>query len=390
MTGPDIARDGPVFAFSPTDLTLGIWQFAAFSIGGIILLLVASILIFQANRRAKVRRRQRVTDVWQPLLDRYPREPLETLPSLTRRDHLVFLSLWNEQYEATAESGRMHLIRMARRVGAGRLAKDLLRARPLRRKILAVVTLGRLRDRSVWQHVSVLLTHPNSFLAFHAVQALLLIDAKAAIPLVLPLIGQRTDWSPLRIASMLSTAEPDLASITIAQAAITGDPDIRPRLIRHLPLTQSPKGLMILRQFIHETAPSDDTLAACVYVFGEFRDQADLPFIRRHLSHPAWYVRVQAAAALGKLGTHDDEARLIALFEDEHWWVRYRAGEALAGLSSMTEEKLEQLQETLVTPEAQEIVAPIIAKFRVRESHRSTHRAADGSTALGSISTHKS
>jgi HEAT repeat protein len=109
-------------------------------------------------------------------------------------------------------------------------------------------------------------------------------------------------------------------------------------------------------------------LASCLYVFGEFRDQMDLPFVRRHISHPAWYVRVQAATALGKLGTQDDEARLIALFEDEQWWVRYRAGEALASLRSMTEHKLELLQETLTTPEAQEILAPILAKFRARRS----------------------
>ncbi|MDH4084963.1 MAG: HEAT repeat domain-containing protein [Nitrospira sp.] len=357
-----------MLALSHTDLTLEIWQFAALSIGGVVLLLVVSILIFQAQRRAKAWRRQRVTRVWQPLLEQCRRDPLETLPSLTRREHIVFLYLWNDQYESSPDAASAHLIRMAWQVGTDRLAKDLLGARLLRRRLLAVVTLGRLRDRSVWSQVSALVTHQNSFLAFNAAQALLLIDAQAAIPLISPLIGQRKDWSPLRIASMLSTAGPDLASETIAQAAITGDPVIRPRLIRHLPITHSPRGLSILRQFIREQSPSDDTLAACLYVFGEFRDQMDLPFVRLHISHPAWYVRVQAATALGKLGTQNDEARLIALFEDEQWWVRYRAGEALASLRSMTEHKLELLQETLTTPEAQEILAPILAKFRARRS----------------------
>ncbi|NGZ97969.1 MAG: hypothetical protein CV089_17910 [Nitrospira sp. WS110] len=306
--------------------------------------------------------------MWQPLLEQCRRDPLETPPSLTHREHIVFLYLWNDQYESAPDGTSVHLIRMARQVGTDRLAKDLLNARLLRRRLLAVVTLGRLRDRSVWSQVSALLTHQNSFLAFNAAQALLLIDAQAAIPLISPLIGQRKDWSPLRIASMLSTAGSDLASETIAQAAITGDPVIRPRLIRHLPITRSLRGLAILRQFIREQSPSDDTLAAWLYVFGEFRDQMDLPFVRLHISHPAWYVRVQAATALGKLGTQNDEARLIALFEDEQWLVRYRAGEALATLHSMTEHKLELLQETLTTPEAQEILAPILAKFRAHRS----------------------
>jgi HEAT repeat protein len=118
-------------------------------------------------------------------------------------------------------------------------------------------------------------------------------------------------------------------------------------------------------------------LAACLFVFGEFREQTDLQIIRDHLSHLAWYVRVQAAAALGKVGTQDDETRLIALFTDEHWWVRYRAGEALASLPSMTEDKLELLQATLPTPEAQEILAPMLAKFRARHASPSAHRPAD-------------
>ena len=353
---------------SYTDLSFEFWQVAALSINGISLLLVVFILMHQANRRAKVRRRQRVTDVWQPLLEQWAHDHLTTLPTLMRREHIVFLYLWNEYYESASEAARTNLIRMARQVGTDRIAQDLLHARLLRRRLLAIVTLGRLRDRSVWEPVSALLTHQNSFLALNAAQALLLIDAKDAIPLIAPLIGQRNDWSPLRIVSMLSTVGHDLASETIVQAAITGDPVLMPRLIRHLPITRSPQGLWILRQFLQEQSPSDNILAACLYVFGEFREQVDLPFVRRHLSHPAWYVRVQAATALGKLGTQEDEAKLIALFEDEQWWVRYRAGEALVSLRSMTEEKLELLQETLTSPEAQETVAPILARFRARRA----------------------
>ena len=109
-------------------------------------------------------------------------------------------------------------------------------------------------------------------------------------------------------------------------------------------------------------------VAACLFVFGEFRDPVDLMVVRHHLTHEAWYVRVQAATALGKLGTVEDENRLIGLFNDDQWWVRYRAGEALVSLESMTEEKLMQLQESFTSPEAHEILAPILAKFRARRS----------------------
>ncbi len=356
---------------------LELWYFTALSIGCLILLLLLGILFFRLSHHAKERRRQRVTALWQPLLERCHDAPLDGLPPLTRPEHIIFLYLWNEQSESKSDTTTAHLNRMARQIGTDRVAKDLLRSRLLRRRILAVVTLGRLRDQSVWKEIGAILTHSNSFLAFQAAQALLLIDATAAIPLLVPLIGRRTDWSPLKIASMLNRAGPDLASETMVQAARQGDPVVASRLIRHLPTTRSPRGLSALRQLLLERPPSDDMLAACLFVFGEFRDPTDLHMVRRHLSAPAWYVRVQAATALGKLGTQDDEARLIALFNDEQWWVRYRAGEALASLPAMTEEKLELLQATLPTPEAQEILAPVLAKFRARQAHRSPPRPAD-------------
>jgi HEAT repeat protein len=238
----------------------------------------------------------------------------------------------------------------------------------LSQRILAVVTLGRLQERSAWTAISALLTHHNSFLAFNAAQALLRINARAAIPRLLPVLGQRTDWSPLKIVSMLNTVERDAASEALVNAAIQGSPNVGPRLIRYLPATHSPQGLPILRDFIRSRSLTPNMLAACLFVFGEFRDPADLPMVRHHLTHEAWYVRVQAATALGKLGTVEDEERLIGLFNDDHWWVRYRAGEALVSLESMTEEKLMQLQESLLSPDAHEILAPILAKFRARRS----------------------
>ncbi|HBH78357.1 MAG TPA: hypothetical protein DDY39_00905 [Nitrospira sp.] len=357
-----------MLAFVDTDLPLNLWYLSAIALSAIIALLLASILLFRRSRLANQQRRQRVISIWKPLLQQYGQETLDSLPSLTRRDHMVFLYLWNEHYESVQDAMTTPLLDLAQRVGTPHLAKELLHSRQLSQRILAVVTLGRLQDQSAWSPISSLVTHHNSFLAFNAAQALLRIDPNAALPLLLPVLGRRTDWSPLKIVSMLQTAGRDLASEVLAQAAIDGDPDICPRLIRYLPVTKSQLGLPILRQLLRDASPPPNMVAACLFVFGEFRDPADLPLVRHHLTHEAWYVRVQAATALGKLGTVEDEERLISLFNDDHWWVRYRAGEALVSLESMTEEKLMHLQESLISPDAHEILAPILAKFRARRS----------------------
>jgi hypothetical protein len=137
---------------------------------------------------------------------------------------------------------------------------------------------------------------------------------------------------------MLRAAWGDLASETIAKAAVDGDPVISARLIRSFPVTCPPS--QVLREFVRKRPPSDDTLAAWSFEFDEFRYPTDRSVIRRHLSDPAWHLRVQAATALGQLGTQEDEAELLALFNDEECLVRYRAGEALASLGSMTKEEL--------------------------------------------------
>jgi HEAT repeat protein len=45
-----------------------------------------------------------------------------------------------------------------------------------------------------------------------------------------------------------------------------------------------------------------------------------------------WRVRVQATTAAGRLGLSDLVGQLTALLNDDAWWVRHRAGEALASL----------------------------------------------------------
>ncbi len=368
MNATHAVRENPLLALGGAHLSYDLWYMSAVAVGCMIPILLLSILLFRRNRQADQRRQQRITHEWGPLLAQSINESLPPLPALTPRDHVIFLYLWNRSYEFLPETITAPLVRVARTVGSPHRATELLQSRLLSQRILGLVTLGRLQERSAWTLISPLLNHHNSFLAFHAAQALLNIDPKAALPLLVPILGHRADWSPINVMAMLKTAGRDAAAETLVTAAIQGNPNIGPRLIRYLPATRSPRGLPLLRQFISDRLPPPNMLAACLFVLGEFRAQEDLPLVRRHLSHDAWYVRVQAATALGKLGTVEDEDRLIALFNDEQWWVRYRAGEALVSLESMTEEKLLRLQESLTSPDAHEILAPILAKFRARRA----------------------
>ncbi|MBD0315530.1 MAG: HEAT repeat domain-containing protein [Nitrospiraceae bacterium] len=338
-------------------------------ISALILLLLGWIMILRVLRLGTERRSRRMTAVWRPVLAECLIEVPEHVPSVHPRDHLIFLSLWNHCFESIRGDAEARLIELARRLHFDRIARELLQARTLRRRLWAIITLGHLRERAVWEELAGLLRHDNAFLSFVAGQALLQIDIHAAIPLLVPVISRRRDWSPLKIVGMLKAAGPDLAAEAIACAAVQAPPEISARLIRHLASTRSLRGLPVLRQFLREQTPSDEVLAACLFLFGECSDPADLPILRQHLSHVTWFVRLQAVIALGKAGTEEDEERLVGLLDDAQWWVRYRAGEALLSLPSMTGEKLVRLQTSLTTLESQEIVAPLLAKFRTAANH---------------------
>jgi HEAT repeat protein len=146
----------------------------------------------------------------------------------------------------------------------------------------------------------------------------------------------------------------------------SAEPTILARLIRHLASTRCALALPAIREHVQFHDPSDDVVAACLSFFGECSDPQDLATVRAHLTHPTWFVRLQAATALGKIGLPEDETLLIGLLDDPHWWVRYRAAEALTNLPSMTEEKMERLQATIPSLEAQEIIIPFMAKLRIK------------------------
>ena len=58
----------------------------------------------------------------------------------------------------------------------------------------------------------------------------------------------------------------------------------------------------------------------------------------------------------------------ITLLDDEHWWVRYRAAEALSNLPWMTAERMTHLCGALSTIESQEHMLPFMAQSNVRKT----------------------
>jgi len=285
----------------------------------------------------------------------------DSLPPVRRRDGVSFLTMWNRLQDSLVGEFGEPLNRIAVRAGMDDMARHMLAYGNVRERLLAIATLGRLRDRTVWAEFVKLTTDRDLVLSLTAARALVRMDPRAAIELLLPLIAERDDWSPTAVVLMLQDAGADAISAPLAEAAVRAAPEHAHRVIRYLGLAHPEAAIPVVRELLVRRADHIECVTACLRVF---KDAADLGTVRRYLTDHRWEVRVRAIDVLGRLGTVDDQARLALLLSDPEWWVRYRAAQALCALPSADRERLTHMSTTHSDPFARDILAHVLAERR--------------------------
>jgi HEAT repeat protein len=285
--------------------------------------------------------------------------------------------LWNHLQESLLDESKDHLNQIGKALSIQLAALHLLRRGNLRERLLAVVTLGQLRERAAWDQLFTLAQREGALLSVVAARALVMIDPRRAVPELIPLLMTRADWPASRVANMLQIAGADVISDQIASAALksaleeneqhtkrngkhpTNDPA---RTIGYLKLAYNVAALSAART-IAGLSYDPEVLAACLRLLNSAED---LPVVRECLSHEDGGVRVQAAAALGRLGEDGDEERLVPLLSDKEWWVRYRAAQALSRLPHMRPLKLKRIQAEQSNPFARDILTQVMAEVQLQ------------------------
>jgi HEAT repeat protein len=364
------------FCFVSDADTLRIVQSAAILLFALALLLLVVVLLMRGALLLRERRRKKFLAVWQPILVNAVDIATSDLPRLARRDLPEFLLLWNHLQESLLDESKDHLNQIGKALSIERAALRLLRRGNLRERLLAIVTLGQMRERAAWDQLLTLAHREGVLLSIAAARALVMIDPTKAVPELIPLLLTRADWPASRVANMLRIAGADVISDQIANAALksalekseanangdgqpaTNDPA---RVVGYLELAYNVAALPVARA-IAELSQDPEVLAACLRLLNSAED---LPMVRECLSHEDSRVRVQAAAALGRLGEDDDEERLVPLLSDREWWVRYRAAQALSRLPHMREPKLKTIQAAQSNPFARDILAQVMAEVQL-------------------------
>ncbi len=355
-----MARERDFAINSETFLRLVLWT--GIGVFCLAILLIIVIAWLRAALVLRQHRAQRFIEKWRPLLTLGLEVAPASLPVIARADQYTFLSLWNYFHESLRGESKDRLNHLAASCGMDRVARTLLQRHSLRARLIAVTTLGNLRDRGVWDELKRLAADPHPLLSLIAARALLLIDASAALPVLIPLLASRAQWDAARVGSMLSEAGADVVSTPLAAAAerysSAGLHQQTTRLLRYLEIAQSTQALPAVGRILKATT-DDDVIAACIKCLS---DPRDLPQLRGFVDHHAWFVRLQAARALGRIGTPADCAPLVSLLGDPVWWVRYRAAQALTALPFIDLPRLREIRAGLSDRFAGEILTHAMAE----------------------------
>lgn len=325
-----------------------------------ILAVVMMVLVvaMRVKSAADEDRTERLLKRWRPLVMKRILDVPAKMPHVAPADWPTLMSLWNHLHESLRGDAREKLNRVGKEIGMREEARRYLASTDPRRQLLALLVLGNFRDGQAWPKTKELVQSENVIMSLAALRAMLMINPRVAMPIVTPLIARRTDWSPVRVAAFLSDAGEDATAKHLAKGATRMQGRDAIRLLKYIQATNARSALPAVRQLAQKTK-DPGVLAAALPLLKEGKDR-DLQ--REMMKHPSWFVRVQAAQMMGRMGQPGDEEALMALLSDEQWWVRYRAAQAIASLPFLGLDQIRWIQAHHEDRYAREILDQVLAE----------------------------
>lgn len=334
----------------------------AFALALVLLAALAAMRGWRRWRQSRVAQRERV---WLGVMDHAIADPAAAaLPPVSRLDLPDFLLLWNRVRRPVEDAAADNLAQLLHRHGIDERALRLLVLGSLRSRLIAMTTLGYLREERAWARLERLARRPNPVISFAAARAMLRIEPRRALDALAASIVQRDDWSVARIGSIFAelgaaTVTPTLTTMLIARARVGLG-----RVVKLARFGDRGRVAPIVRGWLSATEEPDIIMAALDYV----EDARELPWAMSAAQHAEWRVRMAAAKALGRIGGATEIPALIELLRDPVWWVRYHAASAVTGLQGMTPEELEVVRENARDSFASDMLAHAFAELPVRRN----------------------
>ncbi len=281
-----------------------------------------------------------------------------TLPRFSHKQRANLLEEWNRARAVVDGDAAQNLILLGERLALPATVRNMLGSRKLRTRILAIQTLGNLRDLPSQSSIKKLVTHENTALSITAAVALIQICPDRAVGILIPMIEERTDWPRNRVSIFLHMAGSERISEPMYRAIRSADNKGKTLLLRFAHQVEANVLDALVDDLIRESNDPGVLNAALKLVSGH----NGVPRIAALIRHKTWFVRVQAARVLGRVGQPEHLPLLESMLHDQEWWVRYRAAQAISSLPFLGPNKLRQLQNRQSDPFAADILQQAYAE----------------------------
>jgi HEAT repeat protein len=309
-------------------------------------LMMLIALVVRARLRREERLRERVIGTWRGFLTRIAIEEGEaqTLPTLRRHELPFIIEEWNALHDSVRGVSTERLNALAPGLGLDVAARRGLQSRGISNRILAIRTLGHLRDPSAWKPLQEQLVDANALVSFYAAAALVQIDASRAMPGIMLQLAERESWPGEAMARLLVDAGADIAREPIRAMMLSLAADKVPPLLPWLAHVDAVLGDEIAIELLRRHSGHHGIVAAALLVVLE---PALLPELTHFAESEDAEIRKNLAQACGRLGNLEQVPLLVKLMGDPVWWVRYRAAQALLILKDMDGARLAQIRASL-------------------------------------------
>lgn len=302
------------------------------------LLIGAQIVYLRGALRRDERREKNIIAKWRPILiEALTDTPPADLPVLRKNEELPFLTFWIHLHQSVRGEASAGLNDVGYRLGCDRIAHQLLRRGKRAEKLLAILAVGHLRDRSAWPQLINETAQQDSITSLHAMWALVQIAPRMACRELISMLLQRVDWPLSKVANIVQEVREECEPILVEAI-----PDLAPgSLPRALQLVEALRIQLPSSQVSKLLRDASVDIVIAALRLSTMPDLLDA--VRAHLGHPDWRVRVQVAKALGRIGDRSDIRHLQTLLSDPQWWVRYRAAQTLVGMPFIGRDELDTL-----------------------------------------------
>src|SRR5687768_14391053 len=196
--------------------------------------LAGLIIALRERLKRQEREQKEFKAIWRPALLGALSGPAQyLLPPLRLQDQVAFLKLWNYMQESLRGDATVRLNEIALQLRCDELARRLLRDGNPTERLLAMLTLGHLRDGRAWAALQIVVQTNETIASLTAARAMIQIDPIAGAHHLMPSVLNRPDWEIPQLARMLGEARVTFESLLVPRVAA-------------LPPAQKLRGLQLL------------------------------------------------------------------------------------------------------------------------------------------------